>query len=503
MMSPAEARIDYDVAIIGAGISGINAGYYLETQAPAGISYAILEARSDLGGTWDLFRYPGIRSDSDVYSFGFSWNPWPGCETLASGAAIRGYLYESAQKHGIDKKIRYNHKIISATWSCSDSVWALAVETSNNGATEPVLLRCRFIILGTGYYDYEEPRTAHIPGIEAFPGRVIHPQFWPEKADLADKDVVIIGSGATAVTLLPALLAAPGNTPKRVTMLQRSPGYISSLPSRSFRTRALRATLPAAIAGPLNRLLYALIGLLLYWICQTFPSFVKRVLIRRAARQAPHVNPKPHLTPRYGPWDQRVCASPDGDFFAALRSGQADIVTGEIAEVTATGEIQLWPSSNPSSRQVLTPDIIITATGLKLKFAGGIAFSIDGGEPIDASSKFNWKGTMLQDLPNVAFVLGYTNASWTLGADATMQLVVRLLGRMRQEGFSVATPRLSDAERLSMQKRPVFDLSSTYVRDADLIFPNSGTGQWKHKKNYFVDIYVARWGDITTGLEMR
>ncbi|KAM5350077.1 hypothetical protein ACJ41O_006582 [Fusarium nematophilum] len=478
----------FEVVIIGAGISGINSAYHIQAEGPepASSSYAILESRSNIGGTWDLFQYPGIRSDSDMFTFSFTWNPWKQDRAMASGAEITAYLADSAARFGIDKRIKYQHRVLSARWSSQLSRWVLEVEVT--GAAVQVF-EARFIILGTGYYDYDQPLPAHIPGIENFAGTVIHPQFWPRDFDHADKDIVIIGSGATAITLLPSLATKASHT----TMLQRSPTYIAPVPLVDGTAKLERALLPACLASRVTRLRRFIRHVGFYWYCIFFPNAARRLLRKVTVKLLPPTTPvDPHFTPRYNPMQQRLCASPDGDFFASIRSGRASVVTDTIEAVTKD-EIQL------SSGGKLHPDVIITATGLKLRMGGGISIHVDE-EAVEIGEKFAWKGFMLQDVPNLAFVSGYYNAAWTLGAEVTGLSIVRLLRQMKSRGISTAVPRLRPSE-LNMVPESFFKLSSTYIKDADKVTPKGGTGQWAHRRNYLVDISRACWGDLSSGLE--
>ncbi|KAI1823761.1 FAD/NAD(P)-binding domain-containing protein [Xylaria intraflava] len=448
--SPTIDPLDYDVVIVGAGISGINAAHRLQTQGPPGLRYVILEGRDCMGGTWDLFRYPGIRSDSDIFTFGLPWSPWTGAGTIATGDEIKRYLIQSAESAGIDQHIRYRHTVAAADWRSTAQRWVFRVNVA--GEEKPIIYKSRFALLGTGYYDYDTPLQTVIPGIENFKGKVIHPQFWPKDYDHTGKDVVIIGSGATAVTILPSIVEEV----KCVTMLQRSPTYIFSLPSTlDFLTKLLFAILPAVLAHKLIRMKWIFSSYLTTWICKTFPeiakSYIKHVTIRQLP---PNIKWDPHFKPRYNPWEQRFCASMDGDFYAALRSGKADVVTDKIKTVT-TNSIEL------ESGSALHPDVIVTATGLKLKFGGGIQFS-----------KYAWKSAMIEGVPNLLFMVGYEDASWTLGAEQRQANVVK----------------------------PMMTLSSTYVTSAGKIFPKGGTGQWSPKTNYMFDMASVKWGKLTQDL---
>ncbi|KAH8156629.1 hypothetical protein CIB48_g11622 [Xylaria polymorpha] len=481
--SAMSASFDFDVVIIGAGISGINAAYRIQNQGPPGMKYVILEGRDSIGGTWDLFRYPGIRSDSDIFTFGFPWSPWKATDTLATGDAIKNYLIESAQSAGIDQHIRYRHKVETADWHSTEQGWVFQVNVA--GKDKPVIYKSRFALLGTGYYDYETPLQAVIPGIENFQGKVIHPQFWPEDYDYTGKDVVVIGSGATAITIIPSIT----DKAKRATMLQRSPGYIFSLPSSDFWTKLLLAILPATIAHKLNRYRWIFRSYLSNRFCKTFPERAKKSIKKETIQQLPpDIKWDPHFKPRYNPWEQRFCVCRNGDFFAALRSGKANVVTDKIRTVTANS-IEL------ESGAALHPDVIVTATGLKLKFGGGIRFSVDGNH-FEIGDKFAWKAAMLEGVPNLLFMMGYENASWTLGADVGAHLFLRLVRLMEAKNAKVIVPKPS----APMEEKPMMNLSSTYITTAGRVLPRGGTGQWSPKTNYFADMAGAKWGNITQDL---
>ncbi|KAL1961040.1 hypothetical protein VTO42DRAFT_4928 [Malbranchea cinnamomea] len=488
----------FDILIIGAGISGINAAYRVQTQLP-GLRYAILEARDTIGGTWDLFRYPGIRSDSDLFTFGFPWNPWPNNNPIASGGAICQYMREAAARHGIDSHILFHHRVRAAHWSSADSTWSLDVEVGAGAGADAgadadadargqrKTLTARFVIWGSGYYNYHEPLDAYIPGLDSFAGTTIHPQFWPEDYDYTDKKIVVIGSGATAITLVPVLAEKAA----RVTMLQRSPTYILTLPNSS--SSLLRFLLPRRLFLQFQRIKWIWLGRIFYLFCQGFP-WLSRVILRLLAKwQLPaHVPHDPHFEPRYNPWDQRVCISPDGDFFRCFHSGRADVKTDTIKTVTPSG-IQL------ASGDFLDADVIVTATGLKLQMAGGATFTVDG-KPLVPASKFMWHGILLQDLPNAAFVLGYANASWTLGADATARFVCRLIKTMQRRDAVAVVPRLPDGA--SLQPRSLMPLSSTYLTTASSAVPKAGDrGPWKPRDNYISDNWFAEHGRIDDDLE--
>ncbi|KAK1590455.1 uncharacterized protein LY79DRAFT_607469 [Colletotrichum navitas] len=484
---PSAADETFDYIIVGAGLSGINTAYYLQTNGPPNATYAIMEGRSRLGGTWDLFRYPGIRSDSDIYTFGFSWNPWKGDKPLAEGPDICSYLAKSASMHGIDRHIRYQHRVVSADWDSDTSRWVLQVTT---GDEKIKTFSARFVVLGTGYYDYKEPLAAEIPGIQDFKGQVIHPQFWPEDLDYRNKNIVIVGSGATAITLLPNIATDAAH----VTMLQRSPGYIFSMPSRrGLLSKFFMSVLPRSFTARFLRIQYFILSTLLYYYCRQFPKAARRLLVGAAKMQLPpNVPVDPHFKPRYNPWDQRLCVCPDADFYAALRSGKSDVVTDAIDRVTDS-EIVLKGGAT------LRPDIIITATGLRIRFAGSISISVDG-VPVDVSTKYSYKACMLQDVPNMAYVFGYANASWTLGAEATSSYLVRLWRAMDAKGVRSVTPQ---PENLNMKRHVAVNLNSTYLQNAMKVFPRFGTGIWAPRTNYLVDLWKATMGDVFRGLQVR
>ncbi|KIX02550.1 uncharacterized protein Z518_08491 [Rhinocladiella mackenziei CBS 650.93] len=474
----------FDVIIIGAGISGINAAYRLQTQLP-NYHYVILEGRRNIGGTWDLFRYPGIRSDSDLFTFGFPWNPWKKQNPIADGESIRKYLEESASLHRIDGHILFNHYLSLASWSSTDRLWTLT--THSNGVKK--LFSARFVVFGTGYYDYQKPLDAVIPEIEHFRGQVIHPQFWPEDLDYTNHQVVIIGSGATAVTLLPAM------TPKasRVTMLQRSPTYIFSVPNRDSTRSRIGHLVPETWYPKLKRLAWVIRSYLFVFFCRRYPNAAKKLMAKSVIKQLPATIPfDPHFKPRYSPWDQRLCFCPDGDFFKALSTGKAFVETGVIREVVSDGIVL-------ASGTKLDADIIVTATGLKLQFGGGVKIEVDGAS-LAISDKFIWNGVMLQDVPNASFVMGYTDASWTLGADTAAHFICRLLKYLDRHQFSAAVPCVPSSAVLV--DTPVLNLNSTYVRLGAKNLPRAATqAPWTGRKTYFQDMAWAKFGRLDQGLK--
>ena len=485
-MASAEKTPDdlFDIIIVGAGISGINAAYRIQTELPSA-SYTILEARGGIGGTWDLFRYPGIRSDSELYTFGFAWRPWSKQKNIADGESIRNYIRESAALYGIDQKIKFHRKLLSASWSSDQQAWRLLVDEDGRENH----FHARFVILSTGYYDYDEALSSHIPGIEDFTGTVVHPQFWPAHLDHKDKKIVVVGSGSTAVTLIPSL----AETAAHVTMLQRSPSYVLSWPATDLFAQWAQRFLPHWLAHRITRIKFLILGFLITKFCAAYPLAARRLIKRATLKQLPEHTPHdPHFSPRYNPFEQRLCLCPDGDFFKAMRAGKASVVTDTIAAVTETG-IRL------ASGRTLDADMIVTATGLKIKIAGGARISVDN-VPVTVGEKFMWKSAMLQDVPNMVTVIGYTNASWTLGADATALLVCRLLKSMKAKGVTSAVPRLEHVE--GMKSVPLLNLSSTYVVRGAKEIPRTGDkAPWMPRSTYFSDLWIAKFGNITDGLQ--
>jgi len=448
---------NYDVVIIGAGISGINLAYRLQTQLPD-YSYTILEARGGIGGTWDFFKYPGIRSDSDLHTFGFSWQPWIENKTIADGASIVNYIKQTAASHGITEHVQFHHKLVAADWSSDQQAWRLSVTADEKDKT----FHARFLMLASGYYDYEEAMPSVIPGIENFKGTVVHPQFWPKDLDYADKRIVIVGSGATAVTLLPRL----AETAAHVTMLQRSPSYLLNQPQDDASERLARRLLPTYLLHKFLRFKYLLLPWLFFNFCRTFPTAARNLLRTATTAQLPStIAHDPHFEPTYNPWEQRMCVCPDGDFFKSLHAGRADVATGLISTLTPSSILLQTGQSLPA-------DIIITATGLKIQMCGGARLTVDN-RPIRIADKFVWKGIMLQDVPNCGLFVGYTNASWTLGADASAQHLCRILKRMRDQGNGAVVPRLEHPEAL--KTLPLLNLNSTYLKRAEGRCPRRGT----------------------------
>ena len=466
---------DLDVVVVGAGLSGIAAGYHLQTKCPRR-TYAILEARDTIGGTWDLFRYPGIRSDSDMYTLGYSFRPWPGAKAIADGPSILAYIRDTARDFGIDRKIRFGHRVERASWSSADARWTIEARRATG---ELVRLRARFLLVCSGYYDYQQGYTPDLPGRERFRGRVVHPQQWTDDIAYAGKRVVVIGSGATAVTLVPELAKQAAH----VTMLQRSPTYIMSLPAVDRIAMWLRRRLPAQAAYDATRWKNVALGMAWFNFCRRFPERAKRIMVRGVRDSLGRdYDVATHFTPSYKPWDQRLCLVPDGDLFDAIKSGRAEVVTDHIDTFTETG-LRL------RSGATLEADLVVTATGLALLMFGGMKLDVDG-RTVEPSKAMTYRGAMLSDVPNLAFAMGYTNASWTLKCDLVCEYVCRLLNHMEAAGHRQCTPRLREA----MDAEPVINFSSGYVQRALPHLPKQGTkAPWRLYQNYALDLVGFRY----------
>jgi cation diffusion facilitator CzcD-associated flavoprotein CzcO len=474
----------FDVLIVGAGISGIGAGYHLQKNCP-GRSYAILEGRDCSGGTWDLFRYPGIRSDSDMYTLGYSFRPWTSPKAIADGPAILAYLNETARAYGIDRKIRFRHVVSRAAWSSETARWTVEVERGE--AREPVQLSCSFLFMCSGYYDYEQGYTPEFPGAERFAGRIVHPQHWSDDVEYKGKRVVVIGSGATAVTLVPNL----AKTAAHVTMLQRSPTWIASMPDEDRIANALRRRLPARLAYALTRWKNVLLGMFFYQLCQRAPKLARRMILA-GVRQAlgPGYDVERHFSPSYNPWDQRFCLVPNGDLFEAIVQKRVSVVTDAIERFTETG-IRL------ASGAELLADLIVTATGLRMKFLGGLELSVDGAR-VECPETLTYKGMMLEGVPNLAMAVGYTNASWTLKCDLSCEYVCRLLNHMEKHGYAQCRPERGDAD---VPLEPFIGLTSGYIQRARHLFPKQGAKRpWKLYQNYALDLLALGYGRLEDGV---
>ncbi|MCW2995734.1 MAG: flavin-binding family monooxygenase [Conexibacter sp.] len=474
-----------DVLIVGAGLSGIGAAHHLQANCP-GKSYAILESREAIGGTWDLFRYPGIRSDSDMFTLGYSFKPWTAAKSIADGPAILEYVRDTARDGGIDRHIRFGHRVTRVEWSSATARWTVTAERTDADGGDPVTLTAGFVFTCTGYYRYDEGYTPDFPGLDRFGGELIHPQHWPEDYDYSGKRVVVIGSGATAVTLVPAMAQHAGH----VTMLQRSPTYVMTLPGEDPIANAIRRALPSKLAYTIVRWKNVATQAAFFALSRRLPKLVKRVIAKTVQAQLPDDIPlDPHFTPTYNPWDQRVCLVPDGDLFRALRSGKASVATDTIATFTEDG-IEL------ASGATLEADVVVSATGLNLLALGGMDIVVDGRE-IALNDTIGYKGMMFSDIPNLAIALGYTNASWTLKCDLTCEYVCRLLNHMDAHGYQQVTPRNHDP---SLETLPFIDLKSGYVARAIDQFPRQGVkAPWRLYQNYARDILMLRRGALEDG----
>jgi len=486
-----------DVIIVGAGLSGIGAACHLKMLCPQK-SFIIFEGRDVMGGTWDLFRYPGVRSDSDMYTLGYRFRPWRDPKAIADGPAILSYIRETAAEYGIDKAIRYGHRVRRASWSTGEGHWIVEVEknTETQRYREEVRFACNFLYLCTGYYDYENGYTPEWQGIERFRGTVVHPQKWPDDLDYINKRIVVIGSGATAITLVPALAQRAAH----VTMLQRSPSYVVTRPAQDIVANVFRRCLPDRAAYMLTRWKNVLLTIFFYNLARRRPEVFKRMVVRGVRRQlGKEVRPEhvrstadpieEHFNPRYNPWDQRLCIAADGDFFRAMREGRVSIVTDNIETFTEDGLLL-------KSGRHLDADIIITATGLVFKLFNRMELEVDGAA-VHLPKTLVYKGMMFSDVPNLAFAIGYTNASWTLKCDLTSEYVCRLLNHMDQYGYVVCTPRVTDRD---VGEEPVVDFTSGYIVRALHTMPRQGSKTpWRLHQNYIRDLSMMRYGRVDDG----
>ena len=482
----------FDVLIVGAGLSGIGAGAHLRMECPDR-SFAILEGREAMGGTWDLFRYPGVRSDSDMYTLGYRFRPWSDPKAIADGPSILEYIRATSAEYDLDKEIRYGHRITRAAWSSKDARWTIQAETRPLGSVsersdahaETTHFTCNFLYLCTGYYEYESGYTPDWPGFDTFQGTLIHPQKWPEDIDYTGKKVLVIGSGATAITLVPAM----AERAKHVTMLQRSPTYVVTMPSRDRIANGLRGMLPAKTAYAATRWKNVLRQMFFYELSKKRPSMMKNLIAKGVKSEIGQEQLEKHFRPKYNPWDQRLCVVPDSDLFKSIREQKASIVTGEIETFTETG-VRLTNGND------LNADIIVTATGLRLKIMAGLSLVVDG-ETVELSKKLAYKGMMYNDVPNLAQAFGYTNASWTLKCDLTSGYVCRLIKYMDANNFSSCTPRLNDP---SVIPEPALDFNSGYVLRALNDIPSQGSKHpWRLHQNYVKDLRMLRHGRLEDG----
>jgi monooxygenase len=465
-----------DVLIVGAGLSGIGAAHHLQTRCPQ-VSYALFEARDAIGGTWDLFRYPGVRSDSDMFTLGYAFRPWKGAQAIARGDAILQYIRDTAAEEGIDTRIRFSHRVVSASWSTDEARWHVAARRTDTG--EVVEVSCGFLFCCTGYYRYDHGYLPSFAGMDRFGGTIVHPQAWPEDLSCAGQNVIVIGSGATAVTLVPAL----AGTARHVTMVQRSPSYVASLPARDPVAGAAGRLLPPRQAGTAMRWFKALTTQAFFQLSRHRPDMVKRMVRRQLERQLPaSFDIDTHFTPRYNPWDQRFCIAPDGDLFKAIRNGSVSVVTDHVETFTERGLLL-------RSGRELDGDVIVTATGLELLFLGGIELDADG-EAVDVAGRLVYKGMMLEGVPNLAMAVGYTNASWTLKCELTCNYVCRLINHMQARGMRQCTPVNTGTP---VRTRPLLDLTSGYIQRSANRFPRQGTRfPWQVHQSYLRDYRALR-----------
>ncbi len=497
----------FDVLIVGAGLSGIGAGAHLRMKCPEK-TFAILEGREKLGGTWDLFRYPGVRSDSDMYTLGYRFRPWGDPKAIADGPAILDYIRQTSEEYDLDKEIRYGHRVKRAEWSSETSQWTVEAQlhkpareqgryqtealdmkdlphSRQDAKPDTVHFTCNFLYLCTGYYDYDKGYIPEWPRFDKYTGTVVHPQKWPSDLDYSGKKVLVIGSGATAITLVPAM----AETAEHVTMLQRSPTYIVSLPSKDKIANAFRAVLPAKAAYALTRWKNVLRQMFFYELSRRRPSVMKRLIAKGVTNEVGAAIAEKHFKPNYNPWDQRLCVVPDSDLFESIKKGSSSIVTGEIETFTETG-VRL------TSGEQLDADIVITATGLLLKIMAGLTLIVDG-ETVDLSKKIAYKGMMYNDVPNLAQAFGYTNASWTLKCDLTSEYVCRLLKYMDATGFASCAPKISDP---TIKWERVLDFTSGYVQRALDTLPSQGSKMpWRLHQNYIKDLRMLRYGRVDDG----
>ena len=474
----------FDVLVVGAGLSGIAAGYYLQTQLPQK-SYVILEGRGTLGGTWDLFRYPGIRSDSDMFTLGYSFRPWREKKSIADGPSILAYMQDTAREFGIDRNIRFHQRVQSASWSSDEARWTVDVLVGPDNQTKRY--SCNFLYTCAGYYRYDEGYTPVFPGRDDFQGQIIHPQHWPENLDYRGKRVVVIGSGATAMTLVPSM----SDDAEHVTMVQRSPTYVLSLPSVDRVANKLRELLPLKTAGAIARWKQATLATAFYQVSRRAPNAMRKILRKGLEVGLPaDFDIDKHFNPQYAPWDQRLCVIPDSDLFRAIRKGKVSIVTDRIRTFTKTGILL-------ESGTELPADIIVTATGLQLLACGGISVVVDG-QAVDITKSLIYKGLMISDIPNFALCAGYVNASWTLRAELSTNYVCRLLKHMDKHGYRRCVPR---ANENTVGTRPLLDLSAGYVQRAADKFPKQAEKlPWYYPQNYFIDSAVMRLGKVDDGV---
>ena len=472
-----------DVLIVGAGLSGIGAGYYLQTRCP-GKTWTILEARDDIGGTWDLFRYPGIRSDSDMFTLGYTFRPWQGEKAIADGESILNYIKDTAAEYGIDREIRFGHRVCRASWSSAEALWTVDAKQKSS---DIVTFTCNFLYMCTGYYSYEAGYLPEWPGYDDYKGTLVHPQKWPENLDYADKKVVVIGSGATAVTLVPAMAEKAGH----VTMLQRSPTYIVSRTAEDALANRLRKNLPGRMGYTLARWKSIFEDIFTFWLARNRPEIVKQQILDGVREElGEDYDIEKHFTPSYNPWDQRICLVPDSDLFKAIKAGDVTVVTDEIETFTESG-IGL------KSGETLEADIIITATGLVMKLMIGVELLVDG-QPVQPGDTMTYKGLMYSDIPNLVSTFGYVNASWTLKAELIAEFVCRVLNYMDKQNYQQVTPRITD---MSIEEdRDMGGFTSGYIQRGLHMLPAQGSKTpWRAHQNYLRDLFALCYGSLNDG----
>ena len=471
-----------DVLIVGAGVSGVGAAHHLQKRCPDQ-SYLILEARDAVGGTWDLFKYPGIRSDSDMHTFGYAFKPWEDGKVFADGPSIKRYVTETADEAGITPNIRFKHRVIESNWNSALARWEITAKRTDTG--ERVQIAARFLMMCSGYYRYDHGHVVNFPGEKDFKGDIIQPQLWPEGYNYSGKKVVIIGSGATAVTLVPAMT----DNAAHVTMLQRSPTYIAPRPAVDPVANFLRKILPSRMAYSATRIKNVLISIIFFELAKRNPQMIRNMVKKHIrAELGDKMDVEKHFTPKYNPWDERFCAAPDGDFFDVLKDGSASVVTDHIERFTETG-IQL------KSGEHLAADVIIPATGLEMLLAGGMTFNLDG-QPVDPHQSISYRGMMLSPIPNMAIAFGYTNASWTLKIDLTCERVCRLIKHMQAKGYDYCVPE----PPADIETMPLLNLQSGYIKRAESYLPRQGTKPpWRTYQNYIKDMMAIRYGKLEDG----
>jgi monooxygenase len=482
-MNPSKtSNLDYDVIIVGAGLSGIGTAYHLQNKCPQ-LTYKILEGRESIGGTWDLFKYPGIRSDSDMYTFGFAFNPWKNSKSISDGQSIMDYMHQTIEDFKIKDKIQLNTKVVSADWSSEEAAWTLNLKKGDSSEKETI--KCRFMIACTGYYNYENGYRPTFANEEAFGGTIVHPQHWDTSLDYSNKKIIIIGSGATAVTLVPEL----AKKAQKVTMLQRSPTYIINLPNKDIIAEFLKAILPANTAHNLVRWKNILFGVLYYKACRKWPNTMKKLILGYTKKYLGDKYDEKHFSPYYNPWDQRMCVVPDNDLFDAIKQDKADIVTDTIEKFTEKG-IQL------KSGQHLDADIIVTATGLALQLFGGATVQKDG-SPVEITQTHVYRGAMLSGVPNAVIAFGYTNASWTLKVDLLGHFTTRLLNYMSQKGYTVCQPAF-DTQEFNTER--LLDFDAGYILRGQHIMPKQGSqAPWRVFENYLKDVPLIKKANLEDG----